>query len=144
MRRTFALLQAAWLAMLIAEPASLHPCPMHATGHGSHAAPATMPAEAHEAHSHHAAHAAVPAADEAAAPLAVAATDSEQGATPHCQCLGQCCVAAAHALTARVSIADASIVTVAVHAPATSARIASRAADLHLPFANAPPAVLTA
>lgn len=129
MRRTFALLQAAWLAMLIAEPTSLHPCPMHASGHGSHAAPAAVPAAAHEGHAHDAAH---------------AATDSEQGATPHCQCLGQCCVAAVDALGARVAIAGARIVTVAVYAPATGARIASRAADLRLPFANAPPVVLTA
>lgn len=148
MRRTFALLQAAWLALLIAEPASLHACAMHATGHGSHAVAAASaeeerPSAPDHHHQHHASHAesAVAVDHETAA---AAQPETEQGAASHCQCLGECCAATVTTLSATVSLAEARVVTVAVYAPAARARIAARAVDLVLPFANAPPVALTA
>lgn len=113
-------MQAIWLALLIAEPAPLHACAMHATGHGSHGV-----AE----HDHHGDH---------------AAPEQEDGATSHCQCLGDCCAAAATTFAAPVTLDEARVVAVAVYAPAARARIGARAADLQLPFATAPPVDLTA
>lgn len=149
MRRIFALLQATWLALLIAEPASLHACAMHATGHGSHAVAASpadgAPSSAHDDHhQHHAPQAESAVAVDHAAIVADVPADTEQGATSHCQCLGECCAAAATTLAATVSLDEARVVTVAVYAPVVRERIATRAADLRLPFANAPPVALTA
>lgn len=149
MRRIFALVQAAWLALLIAEPASLHACAMHATGHGSHAVAAAPAGEvrapaldAH--HQHHATHDGSAVAVERATVATDAQPETEQGATSHCQCLGECCAAAATALATKVSLVEARVVTVAVYAPDAHERIAARSADLRLPFANAPPVALTA
>jgi hypothetical protein len=143
MRRFFALAQAAWLALLIAEPASLHACAMHASGHGGHAA-AVAAAASDDAGSSHGGHHDHQAAIEHATIAPAAEPETDQGADSACQCLGECCAATATTLSAGVSLVVARVVRVAIHTPSTRTRVASRAADLRLPFANAPPVALTA
>lgn len=134
MRRSFALLQALWLALLIAEPFPVHACAMHAAGHGVHAAP--PPAEAHADHQHHHDPAAAHADDVAAPPI-----DAESLAV--CQCLGHCCPGAVTPLAAvPVHAVETPGEVVPVARPAIWAR-ATRAPDLQLPFATAPPVDLT-
>ena len=134
MRRSFALLQALWLALLIAEPFPLHACAMHAGGHGVHAAP--PPAEAHADHQHHHDPAAAHAEDVAAPPI-----DAESPAV--CQCLGQCCAGAVAPLAAAfVSTVATPSAVVPIELPGISEHVI-RAPDLQLPFPTAPPAALT-
>ncbi|HRN54434.1 MAG TPA: hypothetical protein PK788_13140, partial [Gemmatimonadaceae bacterium] len=85
MRRVIALLQAVWLALLIAEPAALHACEMHASGHSTHDAPVVAGASVHHSGHEHAIH------DDASA------VPEDAGAAV-CQCLGSCCAAATAAL----------------------------------------------
>ncbi|MBX3132357.1 MAG: hypothetical protein KF689_03065 [Gemmatimonadaceae bacterium] len=141
MRRTFAVLQALWLALLIAEPANLHACDMHAGGHAAHTGPAFAAAAeradaTHDEHAHHGHHA--ESLDEDSVP-----PTPDDGAGSACQCLGECCAAAVAALAATPAIP----VAVPVDAPAprrsAATRAVPRAPDLQLPFANAPPAALT-
>lgn len=133
MRRTFALLQAVWLALLIAEPGALHACAMHGSGHGVHAVPISTTDAAADEHAHH--HA------DADAPSDIASTDAPNA--EHCQCLGECCATALAALPSvniaesRVQYVDASV------APSVARLHATRAPDLRLPFAHAPPGPLT-
>jgi len=135
MRRAFALLQAVWLALLIAEPAALHACEMHASGHASHAV----------------SHAAEPAAQEhvhdgsgaqetmaTPVPSAPASDFSE-----HCQCLGECCAAATATLASPPAIPAVALIAAVETRHAVTRDVATRAADLKLPHATAPPVALT-
>lgn len=133
MRRCFALLQAIWLALLIAEPFPLHACAMHSGGHGVHAAPPVVDADA--AH-HHDDPTGLRADDAGTPPI-----DAESPAV--CQCLGQCCAGAVTPLAAAsVHAVETPSAVVPVVLSAVSER-ATRAPDLQLPFPTAPPAALT-
>ena len=125
LRRAFALLTAAWLAIAIAEPAALHACAMHG---------GAAPAASHHAHDvdHGAGHGAA----------------TEQPATPAdtshaCTCLGDCCaVAVTPVPTAELATFAPTTVRREVAFPA--ARVAARGvAGLVLPFATAPPILPT-
>lgn len=134
MRRAFALLQAVWLAVLIAEPASLHTCAMHSAGTGGHTAHAPIPVVADE-HAHHGAHHASAASEQ---------TDVDESAATVCQCLGECCGPTTATLPElpTVPVLGATRAAAAV-VPRASSDV-SRAPDLKLPFANGPPTTLTA
>jgi hypothetical protein len=134
MRPFLALLQASWLALLIAEPAALHACAMHSSGHGTHTTAVVATQAANEAADDHAHH-------HAAAEAASVPTDDLSDAP--CQCLGECCAAAVAALPA-TSLEPASVGRVAVVPAETHVAVAAlRAPDLQLPYANAPPGPLT-
>ena len=129
MRRVFALLQAVWLALLIAEPASLHACDMHASGHASHAAlaPTTVDDDSAHAHAHH----------------ENGPTETDDAEPSPCQCLGNCCAAATASLTAGPEIPAVALIAAAPASRDVETNRCARAPDLQLPFANGPPATLT-
>jgi len=133
MRRVLALLQAAWLALLIAEPASLHACAMHATGHAGHTtrvdAPAQGPTEDAATHEH-AHHEDAPATPD----------DLTQSM---CQCLADCCAAAAVALFTAPDFPAVARIAATRTRVTVAAQGSARAPDLRLPFANGPPSTLT-
>jgi len=132
MRRLFALLQAVWLASLIAEPAALHACEMHAAGHATHASGAMdrdADADEHAHHGHESADAA-PSVPDDAPPSA-------------CQCLGECCAAAAAALVESPAVPAVACIAAVPTRVDIAAQRPARAADLRLPFANGPPGTLT-
>lgn len=122
LRRAFAIGCAAWLAIMIAEPAALHVCEMHGgTGH------AAVAAEPTAAHAHGAHHEATPADQDAHA----------------CTCLGECC-AIAHTPVLTAEIATFAPLGVRREVAFPLARVAGRVSvGLRLPFATAPPVLPT-
>jgi hypothetical protein len=138
MRRVFSLLQAVWLALLIAEPAALHACEMHGSGHGTHAATVAAAPDAGVAHDGHEGH---HAAARASAPDYAPASGNT--ASRHCQCLGECCAAAVATLAPTPDIPAVALIA-ALRSPVDAAEsVERRAPDLRLPFANGPPEALT-
>lgn len=126
-------------------------CPAHgagvAVGVGTHA---SRPASAHAAHATHTL-AARPHADHATghdhapAETGPAVPRHDDQPSHQCQCLGDCCCCAAVRVTPVDAVALGSVVascTAGVHAPVARAEV-WRGAHV-LPFATAPPDVLTA
>jgi hypothetical protein len=124
--RAFAALSALWLAVVLAEPAALHSCPMHdaafhAAGHGAtdHHAPAHRTSAEHRSRPDAPAH---------------------PGGALHCTCHGDCSATGqGSALPAAVTVAPAASVRVVRATTTVASAAAPRAAEHLLPFANGPP-----
>jgi len=131
-QRVFAMLLVAWFTALVAEPVTLHPCPMHdgvllmmssqsqMAGHAM-----DMSAMAHE-HT-------TPQADHDQMP------GHQQGGQHQCTCLGTCTAASSAGLpSAHVTLASALVVH--AHNPGLpDYRYVPVAAQHVLPFAHGPP-----
>ena len=121
--RPFAAAMAVWLSLTLGEPGIVHVCPAH-----------SAPAAATAASSHDATH---------------AHGSPEQSPPRHdhatCTCLGTCCVSAFGAVVpAPVARVAARVVLVRGAVPQVTVGAPRRAPARLLPFANGPPALVTA
>ena len=121
--RFLAAIVAAWLAIVLAEPAALHTC----AAHGS-AASASTTGE-HGAHAGHGGH-----AHEAGAPTGSDAPESHQ-----CSCVGHCASGSVAALAPADPAIGATILLASTGGSIRDPRFTPVAADFVLPFANGPP-----
>lgn len=134
--RALAALLAVWFAIVMAEPAALHSCPMHggpavaAASGGHHAAPAPEAAASiHAAARHGMAHHGAP-------------VPADRGAGHQCTCLGRCAAGVgAAAPAARVVLAQAVETAAARDSGLPDHEYVPVAAAHVLPFANGPPTV---
>ena len=121
--RVLAAVFAPWFAIVMAEPAALHQCAMHA-GHAVHvAAPAMGHAHGMQAHG-----------DDTPAHA-----PGEDSAARYCTCLGGCCAAAPVAVPVASELSRIPSQVRAVPRPHPVEEVVSAAAEHLLPFANGPP-----
>ncbi len=126
--RTVTAVLAVWFAVKVAEPVTLHACPVH-DGITASANPSGAHGDTHATMQEHGA----PAHSE------------NPGASHQCQCLSDCAASiAAATVPARVSIDFAAIARAPRMAPATAVTLPAARARFTLPFANGPPASLFA
>lgn len=127
--RGLSALLAVWFALVVAEPAALHACPMH-----SAAEPSTSSADASQAaHGGHAGHAA-PSADRQAG-------DHRPADDAHvCTCLGDCSGTVVASVPTATTAPVVPVRLTAVTLGRPQHEFVAAWADFVLPFATAPPA----
>jgi hypothetical protein len=123
--RVFAAVMAVWLAVVVAEPAFLHSCPMHGSAH-SIAPAAVSPTTA--AHEHHAPSTASEAPSEPVAP-----------AGHYCTCLGDCGLATTAVIPPAVITRAVAITTISYQLALPASEHTPPSPATLLPFANGPP-----
>ena len=133
LERSLSALFAVWLAFVVAEPASLHSCPMHG-GHGAAAASLAARGLDTGAREHHA----FTAEHEHGAPEPGAPADRD--GQRYCNCLGECSTGGTGAAIpgTAVQLIDVVVQQAPSALPPAATRVDSGTEHL-LPFANGPP-----
>jgi hypothetical protein len=123
-RRSVAALFAPWLMVVMAEPAALHTCAMHA---GHMVRMADMAASADAGH-----HMDAPDADQA--------PGTPEHSSHHCTCLGGCCAASPVATPSAPELSWVPVEHRRGDSPIADEQRPAISAEHVLPFANGPPA----